>query len=85
MSGEAPETLTVNVKLNATETKFKVKLTTTMNKIFRAFAKQHKLDVGSLKFIFDGERVMPEDTPKSLELEEGGQIDCFMQHEGGSR
>jgi small ubiquitin-related modifier len=83
MSGEETKTLTITVKLNDTEQKFKVKRVTPMRKVMKAFAQQRNLDVLELKFIFDGDRILPEDTPKTLEMEEDSQIDCFLQQVGG--
>jgi|TARA_B110000208_G_C11490952_1_gene329542 small ubiquitin-related modifier len=66
-----------------TVTKFKVKKGTAMGKVMKAFASQHNFDLTSLKFIFDGVRITKEDTPKTLELEDGDQVDCFLEQVGG--
>lgn len=62
---------------------FKVKKTTKMSKIFEAYAGRRGIGVGSLRFMLDGERIQPENTPKMLELEENDQIDVMLETVGG--
>ena len=35
------------------------------------------------RFIFDGERVKEDDTPESLEMENGDEIDAMVEQTGG--
>ena len=42
------------------------------------------LTASSVRFLFDGEAVAPEDTPESQEMEEGDAIDVMHQQTGGS-
>lgn len=37
----------------------------------------------SFRFILDGQRINPTDTPKMLELEENDQIDVMLETVGG--
>lgn len=48
------------------ETFFKVKPTTKMSKVFDAYAKRKGVASGTLRFLFDGERVQPDDTPAKV-------------------
>ncbi|KAL7437964.1 hypothetical protein ACHAXH_005572, partial [Discostella pseudostelligera] len=54
-----------------------------MSKVFTAYAQRISVDMKSLRFFFDGERIKDTDTPDLLELEDGGQIDCVFQQVGG--
>ena len=36
------------------------------------------------RFIFDGERIKETDTPTSLEMENGDEIDVMVEQTGGS-
>jgi small ubiquitin-related modifier len=65
------------------ETLFKIKKTTKMEKVFNAYAQRKGVQVGSLRFLLDGERVTGEQTPKMLELEDGDQIDAVLEQVGG--
>jgi hypothetical protein len=85
MTDEKPNTLQIKLRNpdDGEVTTFKVKKTTSMNKIFSAFAKKYGYDLPSLRFIFDGERVQASDTPKTLEMDNDDQIDCFIEAIGG--
>lgn len=65
------------------ETYFKVKKTTRMEKVFTTYATRKGVSVSALRFLLDGQRVAPEDTPTSLELEDQDQIDCMLEQQGG--
>jgi small ubiquitin-related modifier len=65
-------------------TEFKIKRTTKMGKVFKAYAKVKGKSLEHLKFLLDGERVMPDQTPKMLEMEDGDQIDAFIEQVGGA-
>ena len=41
------------------------------------------VQVEQLRFLLDGERVNPDDTPASLELEDQDQLDCLLEQTGG--
>ena len=78
------EPITIRVKdQTGDETMFKIKQSTKMSKVFTAYAQRISVDMKSLRFFFDGERIKDTDTPDLLELEDGGQIDCVFQQVGG--
>ena len=41
------------------------------------------IDKGQLRFLVDGSRVQPNDTPASLDLEDNDQIDVVLEQLGG--
>eukprot|EP00804_Cyclotella_cryptica_P021510 CCRYP_005824-RC/>CCRYP_005824-RC protein AED:0.33 eAED:0.33 QI:87/1/1/1/0.25/0.2/5/301/95 len=83
--GEGSEQLTIRVKdQNGEELFFKVKRNTKMSKIFNAYATRKGVQSSAIRFLLDGERVRPDDTPKMLELEDQDQIDCVLEQSGGS-
>ena len=54
------------------------------DKIFKAYCQQKGIgQLDSVKFLFDGERIKPEDTPKMLEMNDGDQIDAVLDTVGG--
>jgi ubiquitin len=73
------EAITARLKdpYKGTETMFKVKRTTKMSKVFQVYAGRKGVDVNDLRFLLDGERVGPNDTPEDLDLEDTDQIDVF--------
>jgi small ubiquitin-related modifier len=54
-----------------------------MEKVFNAYAQRKGVQVTSLRFLLDGERIIGEQTPKMLELEDGDQIDAVLEQVGG--
>ncbi|KAJ1399546.1 ubiquitin-related domain-containing protein, partial [Ochromonadaceae sp. CCMP2298] len=62
---------------------FKVKSTTKMQKVFDSYAQRRGVAANTLRFMMDGDRLQPNDTPKMLELEENDQIDVVLETIGG--
>ncbi len=54
-----------------------------MSKVFNAYAKRKGVAGGALRFLLDGQRINPEQTPGDLELEDQDQIDCVLGQQGG--
>ena len=54
-----------------------------MQKVFETYAQRKGVQVQSLRFMLDGERVNENQTPKMLELEDQDQIDCMLEQTGG--
>ena len=65
------------------ETFFKIKKTTKMSKVFETYAQRKGVQSASLRFLLDGERIEPDQTPKMLELDDQDQIDCMLEQSGG--
>ena len=63
---------------------FKIKKSTKMSKVFKAYAQRKGVEEQSLRFLLDGERIDSDNTPKMLELEDEDQIDCVLQQTGGA-
>jgi small ubiquitin-related modifier len=53
-----------------------------MFKLFKVYAEQKGVDVSSLRFIFNGDRINRNQTPETLGLEDGDQIDCLPELSG---
>eukprot|EP01040_Poterioochromonas_malhamensis_P010017 gene10017-10887_t len=83
---EAEEDKVITVKLRTQggeESHFKVKRTTPMRKIFQAFADRQGSSRHHFTFHLDGERIQEDATPQLLSMDEGDQIDVFMEQVGG--
>jgi len=61
----------------------KVKTTTPLKKVFEAAEKRFGRDPGTFKFIYDGERLQPQDTPAGHGMESGDIIDAHLEQLGG--
>jgi hypothetical protein len=82
-AGGANQVLTIRIRdQTGEETYFKVKPQTRMDKVFNAFATKKDFNCNSLKFMIDGERMQDWDTPQSLGLEDGDQIDVMLEQRG---
>lgn len=78
------ETITIKIRdQTGDEMMFRVKRTTKMQKIFEAYAQRRGIQVSSLRFVLDGERIQPDQTPKMLELDDDNQIDVMLETVGG--
>jgi len=81
---ESNEPITIRVRdQTGEETFFKIKKTTKMSKVFLTYANRKGVQLGSLRFLLDGERIEPDQTPKMLELDDQDQIDCMLEQSGG--
>ncbi|KAG7085609.1 hypothetical protein E1B28_003159 [Marasmius oreades] len=86
MSAEPEEKpkLNLNIVHEGQTIQVKVKATMVFKKVFDAAEKKFGKDPGTLKFTYDGSRVNPEDTPASRGMEDGDQLDAFLQQLGGA-
>ena len=70
-AGEAPanlEHLNIKVTDNNNEVFFKIKRTTKLEKLMTAFCERQGKSMSSVRFLFDGSRVQPTDTPDAVRL-----------------
>mmetsp|Transcript_53425 Transcript_53425/g.130003 ORF Transcript_53425/g.130003 Transcript_53425/m.130003 type:complete len:94 (+) Transcript_53425:1297-1578(+) len=84
--GNAEEKKHINITVKSQEgeeLQFKVKPETKFKKIFAAYAQNKGIDASAVRFLFDGDSVNPDSTPKMLEMEDGDQIDCLLEQIGG--
>jgi small ubiquitin-related modifier len=54
-----------------------------MGKVFRTYAAKKGLQVDTIRFLYDGERIDKGSTPETVGLEDQDQIDCVLRHVGG--
>ncbi|KEQ71048.1 small ubiquitin-like protein, partial [Aureobasidium namibiae CBS 147.97] len=66
-----------------TQVAFGVKSNTRMEKVMNAYADRASRPVGALRFHFDGERVLPDDTTASLGMEQDDIIEVMTEQIGG--
>ncbi|EGW35122.1 uncharacterized protein SPAPADRAFT_58307 [Spathaspora passalidarum NRRL Y-27907] len=76
----------INLKVSdgSAEIFFKIKRSTPMKRLMEAFCKRQGKDINSLRFLIDGTRVYPHNTPDELELEDGDTIEAHREQTGGA-
>merc|ERR1712010_331754 len=66
------------------EVHFRVKKTTALRKLMGAYCDRQGQDMSALEFLFDGDRIRPEQTPEELEMDDGDSIDAMVKQVGGA-
>merc|ERR1719220_2255563 len=76
----------INLKVvgaDNSEVHFKIKKTTQLKKLKQAYADRQGVSLNSLRFLFDGQRIADDMSPKQLEMEEGDVIEVYQEQTGG--
>lgn len=83
---EKPDNTHINLKVSdgTAEIFFKIKKTTPMKRLMEAFCKRQGKSMESLRFLIDGTRVSPDNTPEDLDLEDGDVIEAHREQVGGA-
>ena len=55
-----------------------------MKKLMNAYCSRQNLDQGQMVFLYDGERISPENTPEQLGMEDNDEIDAMIHQIGGN-
>lgn len=66
------------------EVHFKVKPTTKFEKIMASYAGNKSIDQRSIRFLFEGRRLQPDQTPHELGMESEDVIDAVIEQTGGA-
>ncbi|KAH0438419.1 ubiquitin family protein [Colletotrichum camelliae] len=86
-AAETPNNAAINIKIVDTTGHtivFKIKRDTRMQKVMAAFCERQGKDSKSVRFIFDGTRLVEDDTPRSLDLEDDDVIEAQQEQIGGT-
>ena len=62
---------------------FAIKPTMAMIKMFDAYCGRVGVSPGRVRFLYNGERLQPENTPKELDMHDGDVVDAVLQQTGG--
>ena len=68
---------------DGTEVYFKVKKTTKLKKLMDAYCARVGKEAGSIRFLFDGDRIQEDATPDQLGMEDEDEIDAMVEQQGG--
>ncbi|KAK4972562.1 SUMO protein smt3 [Elasticomyces elasticus] len=77
------EHLNIKVTDNNNEVFFKIKRTTNLKKLMDAFCERQGKSPQSVRFLFDGTRVNPNDNPDSLDMQDGDTLEVHQEQIGG--
>ncbi|KAI9171945.1 Ubiquitin-like protein SMT3 [Paramyrothecium foliicola] len=78
------EHLNIKVTDNNNEIFFKIKRSTKLEKLMNAFCERQGKAITSVRFLFDGSRVQPSDTPDTLEMADGDTLEVHQEQVGGA-
>ena len=77
--------LTIRVRDNGqNELHFTVKKSTRLVKLIDAWCERHGISRIGKRFLVDGSVIHDEDTPESLEMEDGDMVEVFEEQVGGA-
>ncbi|KAK1837319.1 ubiquitin-related domain-containing protein [Podospora conica] len=82
--GGGTEHLNIKVTDNNNEVFFKIKRSTKLEKLMSAFCERQGKTLSSVRFLFEGQRVQPQDTPDTLEMADGDTLEVHQEQVGGS-
>lgn len=70
---------------NGNEIFFKMKPTTKLSRLMKAYCERQSISSSAVRFLYDGQRVQDEQTPADLDMEENDIIDVVLQQTGGTQ
>ncbi|KAH6904941.1 hypothetical protein BKA70DRAFT_514341 [Coprinopsis sp. MPI-PUGE-AT-0042] len=70
--------LNLNIAYEGQNITVKVKSNMAFSKIFDVVEKKFGTPAGTFKFVYDGTRLGKDDTPASVGMEDGDQVDAFL-------
>ncbi|PVU99814.1 hypothetical protein BB559_000391 [Furculomyces boomerangus] len=75
------ETEHINLKVVGADNQdifFKIKKSTRLEKLMQAYCERTGCTMSSVRFLFEGQRLAPNNTPTELEMEDGDSIDAMF-------
>ncbi|RZC68899.1 hypothetical protein C5167_033683 [Papaver somniferum] len=85
---EKPSHINITVKKNDdnTEVAFRIRRSSQFSKLISAYCEMKKIDNKTYRFLYDGKRLDPKQTPDDIEMEaDGDQIDVMLEQDGGGK
>ncbi|CAO3651323.1 unnamed protein product [Cunninghamella echinulata] len=62
---------------------FSIKRSTPLRKLMDAYCDRQGKSSGFVRFLYDGGRLLPTNTPEELDMEDGDSIDVMIEQIGG--
>jgi len=82
----AADSDTLNLRVqnqDGSEVVFKIKKHTQLKKLMEAYCSRQGQDFNSVRFLHNGQRLTPDQTPKELDMEDNDVIDAVLHQTGG--
>ncbi|KAJ4756023.1 Small ubiquitin-related modifier [Rhynchospora pubera] len=76
----------INLKVTSQDGKempFRIKHSTELHKLMKAYCDEKSMDFESIVFLFEGRRLRGSETPDELEMDDGDEIDAMLHQHGG--
>ncbi|GJP42941.1 hypothetical protein CLOM_g2463 [Closterium sp. NIES-68] len=73
------------VAQDGTEVSFKVKPKTKFSKLFQAYSDRKGFKLDTMRFLYHGDRVLGDNTPAELGIEDNDHIEVMVEQLGGGR
>lgn len=76
----------INLKVvgqDAGEVFFTIRKTTPFGRLFKAYSEKKGVQLNSVRFLFDGQRLTDDQTPEKMQMSNGDVIDALLQQTGG--
>lgn len=85
MDGEKEEpTIRLKVQHQGKEAlHYKIKRNKRLFKLLTVYCERSNIDYKTMRFVYDGRRVLPTHTPNSLHMRDGDVIDVMGESDGG--
>ncbi len=83
---EVKNETSLNIKVasqDGEEMHFKIKETTTLDRLMTAYCERKGVPPDSMRFLYDGIRIAPDKSPKDLDMENEDVIDAVIMQTGG--
>uniref|UniRef100_A0A096LQU3 Small ubiquitin-related modifier 1 n=4 Tax=Poecilia TaxID=8080 RepID=A0A096LQU3_POEFO len=68
---------------DSSEIHFKVKMTTHLKKLKESYSQRQGVPASTLRFLFEGQRIADNQTPKELGMEDEDVIEVYQEQTGG--
>lgn len=68
---------------DGSEVFFRIRENTPLGKLMDAYCDRQSIARGSVRFMFDGERISDDQTPAKLDMEDNDVLDAMLQQVGG--
>ncbi|XP_077452715.1 small ubiquitin-related modifier 1 [Stigmatopora argus] len=68
---------------DSSEIHFKVKMTTQLKKLKDSYSYRQGVAANTLRFLFEGQRIADQQTPKELGMEDEDVIEVYQEQTGG--
>ena len=63
---------------------FKMRRAAPLKKLMNAYCERQNVSFGQIRFLYDCVRLQPENTPVSMEMEDGDAVDAMLNMQGGA-